>query len=165
MKTILCSALLLILTSAAHAGKGHVHGEGRLDVSIDKDLLTINLELPLDVAVSFERAPKNEAEKAALASASQALNTAALFVPTAAANCTAQAVKLVMPSFDGKGPQDHADIDVSYSYRCTTPAALKSIETGIFKQFKRLYRLETQRVGPSGQGAMRLTPKQPLLIW
>lgn len=168
MKRLLCSALLLVLVSAAHAGKGHVHGEGRLDVVIDKDQLTIRLELPLDAAVGFERAPGNEAEKAALANAGQALNAAALFVPTPAANCTAHPVKLLMPAFDGKGPQDHADIDATYRFRCATPAALKSIETGIFKQFKRLYRLETQRVGPKGpggQGAMRLTPKQPILIW
>lgn len=165
MKTLLCSALLLVLTSAVHAGKGHVHGEGRLDVAIDKDQLTISLELPLDAAVGFERAPKNEAEKAALEATAQALNTAALFTPTPAANCTAQPVKLVMPTFDGKGGQDHADIDATYSFRCAAPAALKSIETGIFKQFKRLYRLETRRVGPGGQSAMRLTPKQPILIW
>lgn len=168
MKRILCSALLFVVANVAHAGKGHVHGEGRLDVVIDKDLLTISLELPLDAALGFERAPRNDTEKAALASAGQALNTAALFVPTPAANCTAQPVKLVMPAFDGKGPQDHADIDATYSFRCATPAALKSIETGIFKQFKRLYRLETQRVGPKGpggQGAMRLTPKQPILFW
>lgn len=163
MKPILCSLLLLALASSANAGKGHVHGEGRLDVVIDRESIVITLELPLDVAVGFERAPKNDTERAALAAAEQALNQAALFVPTPAANCTAQPVKLALPAFDGK--QEHSDIDATYSFRCSTPAALKGIETGLFKQFKRLYRLEVQRVGPGGQGAARLAPKQPLLSW
>jgi hypothetical protein len=53
----------------AHAQ--HAHGEGRLDVVIDKDSIAINLELPLDAAVGFERAPRNEREKAALAADGQ----------------------------------------------------------------------------------------------
>ncbi|MDO9600880.1 MAG: DUF2796 domain-containing protein [Rhodocyclaceae bacterium] len=158
--SLLLTALLLFLP-AAHAQ--HKHGEGRLDVSIDKDLITLNLELPLDAAVGFERAPKNDREKAALAATGQTLNdAAALFVPSPAANCAAQSVKVEMPQFSGNA---HADIDASYVFRCANPAALKGIETTLFKHFKRLYRLEVQRVGPTGQGAARLTPKQPVLNW
>lgn len=164
MRTIHLLALLTVLALPAHAQ--HAHGEGKLDVVIDKDSIAINLELPLDAAVGFERAPKNEREKAALAAAEKALGDAALFVPTPAADCKAQVPKVVMPAFGAKAGHDgHGDIDASYAYRCTNPAALKSIETGIFKSFKRLYRLEAQRVGPSGQGASRLTPKNPILAW
>jgi hypothetical protein len=71
-----------------------------------------------------------------------------------------------MPAFGAKaGADDHGDIDASYVYRCAKPAALKSIETGLFKHFKRLYRLEARRVGPAGQGAARLTPKNPAITW
>ena len=157
-------ALLAAFALPAHAQ--HAHGEGRLDVVIDKDSLAINLELPLDAAVGFERAPRNEREKAALAAAERTLGDAALFVPTPAANCKAQAPKVVMPAFGAKASNDdHGDIDASYVYRCANPTALKSIETGIFKNFKRLYRLESQRAGPAGQGAARLTPKNPAITW
>lgn len=157
-------ALLAALALPAHAQ--HAHGEGKLDVVIDKDSIAINLELPLDAAVGFERAPKDEREKAALAAAEKVLGDPALFVPTPAANCKAQAPKVVMPAFGTKaGTDDHGDIDASYSFRCANPAALKSIETGIFKNFKRLYRLEAQRAGPTGQGAARLTPKNPAITW
>ena len=67
-----------------------------------------------------------------------------------------------MPQFSGDA---HADIDARYVFHCANPAALKGIETTLFKHFKRLYRLEVQRVGPVGQGAARLTPKQPVLNW
>lgn len=143
----------------------HVHGEGKLDIAIDKERLTIALELPLDVAVGFERAPKTETEKAALAAAQQALANPTLFVPTAAAACKAEAPKVVMPGFAKAGSGQHADIDATHEFRCANPAALKSVETTIFRNFKRLYRLEARRAGPGGQGAARLTPKRPVLNW
>jgi hypothetical protein len=164
MRPLHLFALLAAFALPAHAQ--HAHGEGKLDVVIDKDSIAISLELPLDAAVGFERAPKDEREKAALAAAEKALGDAALFVPTPAAECRPQPPKVVMPAFGAKaGADDHGDIDASYVYRCAKPAALKSIETGLFKHFKRLYRLEARRVGPAGQGAARLTPKNPAITW
>ena len=162
-KFALLATTLLLVIPAVHAQHKHVHGEGRLDIAIDKDTITLNLELPLDAAVGFERAPKNDKEKAALAATEKTLNdAAALWLPTPAANCSVQSVEIGMPKFDGG---EHADVDARYVFRCASPAALKGVETTIFKQFKRLYRLETQRVGPTGQGAQRLSPKQPILVW
>lgn len=170
MRPLLLLASLVTLaapTLPAHASKAHAHGEGKLEVVIDKGNITITLELPMDAAVGFERAPKNDKEKAALTAVQKSLgDTAVMFVPTTAAGCTAQPAKVAMPEFGGKAGDDaHADIDATYVFHCTRPEALKSIETGIFNSFKRLYRLEAQRVGPSGQGAARLTPKKPVLNW
>jgi len=153
----------LFFTLPAHAHKAHVHGEGRLDVAIEGDKITLALALPLDAVTGFERAPKNDKEKAALASAEKLFNDAgALFAPTPAANCAVHSVEVGMPKFDGG---EHADVEARYVFRCANPAALKGIETALFKHFKRLYRLETQRTGPTGQGAQRLTPKKPVLSW
>ncbi|HNO72619.1 MAG TPA: DUF2796 domain-containing protein [Accumulibacter sp.] len=160
-RTILLATLLCAMP--AFAQHKHVHGEGKLDASIDKDTITLELELPLDAAIGFEHAPKNDKQKAALAAVEKNLkDTAALWLPTPAANCTVQSAEVGMPKFDGG---EHADVDARYVFRCANPAALKGIETTIFKQFKRLYRLEAQRVGPAGQGAQRLTPKNPVLGW
>ena len=156
---------LAALSLPALAEKGHVHGEGSLEVVIDKGTLSLRLELPLDVAVGFERAPRDDKEKAALVAARQALSDPALFAPTPAAGCKAEPALIEMPKFEGRKPADHADIDASYEYRCAVPAALKSVETTIFKSFKRLYRLEAKRAGPAGQSAGRLTPKAPVFAW
>jgi hypothetical protein len=166
MRPHLLLTALLAAAPLAHAAPGHVHGEGRLDVAIDRDTVTLNLELPLDAAVGFERAPKNDKEKAALAAVQQALD-AVPFVPSAAARCALQTKEVAVPFLAGQPPAagEHADIDARYVFRCAAPAALKDIETSIFKSFKRLYRLETQRAGPGGQGAMRLTPNKPVLGW
>jgi hypothetical protein len=165
MRHLYLLAGFLALALPAHAGKAHVHGEGKLDVSIEKDTITLALELPLDAAVGFERAPKTDQEKAALTTAEKALRDPALFRPTPAAQCTAQPPQVAMPAFDGKQGDGHGDIDATYGFRCTNPGALKSVETTLFKSFKRLYRLEARRVGPAGQGAARLTPKSPVLNW
>ncbi len=165
MRHLYLLAGLLALALPAHAGKGHVHGEAKLDVVIDKDAVTLTLELPLDAATGFERAPKADHEKAALAAAEKALRDPALFLPTPAAGCTAQPPQVTLPALDGKQGDSHGDIDASYGFRCAAPAALKSIETTLFKGFKRLYRLEARRVGPTGQGAARLTPKNPVFSW
>lgn len=158
---------LLAAAGAAHAAKGHTHGVGRLDVVVDGQSLSFALELPLDAAVGFERAPKTAAEKAALDNAGKLLDDGAtLFAPTPAAGCTLQSAQVTVPFADGKpAAADHADIDAAYVFACANPAALKGFETAVFKHFRRLYRIEAQRVGPASQGAGRLTPKTPSLAW
>lgn len=172
MHSMLIAPLLVLLSALAlpvHAGKAHVHGEGKLEVVMDvakgRGTLSIRLELPLDVAVGFERAPHTEKEKADLAAIEKLLADGSLFVPAESAQCVSQPIVLSMPRFDVKTGAEHADVDVTYTYHCAAPTSLKSINTTVFKYFKRLYRLEARRVGPDGQGASRLTPKQPALIW
>jgi len=95
-------------------------------------------------------------------------NGAALFIPTPTAHCALVSSEVNMPFTKGKerGDKDgHADVDANYVFRCTSPAALKGIETTLFRRFKRLLHLDVQRAGPSGQGAAQLTPKQPVLSW
>lgn len=175
LNTILAGVLLGAL-SVAHAQQHkHVHGEGQLDIAIDKEIVTLSLELPLDAAVGFERPPKNDKEKAALASTAKLLNDgAALFRTTPEAQCALQTAQVQVPFTGGddrhghhahEGEQHHADITATYTLRCAVPTKLTFIETTLFTHFKRLYRLEARRVGPSGQGAQRLTPKKPQLVW
>lgn len=174
MKHRLLPLTLLFITGFACAQHKHVHGEGQLDVAIEGGKITLALSLPLDAAVGFERAPRNDKERAALADAVKALETAALYLPTPAAQCTLQSKEVHVP-FTGKddkhgahaheGETHHADIEATHVYSCAHPAALKNIETTLFKSFKRLYRLEAQRSGPAGQGKHRLTPKAPALSW
>lgn len=162
MKPIFLLAALPFVTPLAYAHK-HVHGQGMLNVVIDNGSISIELEMPLDAAVGFEHAPKTDNQKAALAEAEAVLKDAeTLFKPNAEADCLESNTEVAMPSFAGG---EHADIDAEYIYTCGNPAALKSIETTLFARFKRLYRLETQRSGPKGQGAQRLTPKKPVLTW
>jgi len=159
------SALIAVFLFAfpAYAHKPHVHGEGRLDVAILQDTITLDLKLPLEAVVGFERAPRNDKERAALANAEKLLNDpAALWQATPAANCVAESTKVIMPKLEKEG---HVDVEARYVFRCAQAAALRGVEAMLFRHFKRLHRIETQRTGPTGQGARRLTPNNPRLTW
>jgi hypothetical protein len=161
-KNIVLATIALASSFAVFAHNKHVHGEGRLDVAIDNTTVSLDLELPLDAVVGFERPPKNDKEKAALTLAEKTLKDAvALWILTPAANCRIESAQVSLPKFEG----EHADIDANYLFRCSNPSALKSIETSLFKSLKRLYRIEVQRIGPNGQGAARLSPNKPVLSW
>ena len=158
--------LAALISLPLMASGAHDHGAGKLDVTIEKDRITINLELPLDVLVGFERAPRNDKERQALTAAGAKLKDGAtLFSPTPAAACKLTKAELSLPFAEGAkaAPGEHADADASYEFACAQPKDLVGIETTLFKQFSRLYRLETQRVGPTGQGGGRLTPKAPVV--
>jgi hypothetical protein len=144
----------------------HAHGEGKLDIAIDKDgsPSTWNCRWTWRSASSARR---RTTRKRPRWPPRQDLADPALFMPTPAAACKVRngRSRQCMPIRQGRAETQHADIDATYEFRCANPAALKSVETTIFKSFKRLYRLEARRAGPAGQGAARLTPKNPVLAW
>ena len=165
IQTACCIALTLPLF--AHAAPAHVHGVAKIDLAVDGNKLTLSMEMPLDNLVGFEHLPKTDKQKAALAEAMTSLKNAAdLFVPTAAAGCKVEAVDVGDPFPGGKAKADgHADVDADYVFRCAQPAALKGLETKLFKRFGRLHRIDVQRATAAGQGAATLTPEQPGMRW
>ena len=140
IQTACCIALTLPLF--AYAAPAHVHGVAKIDLAVDGNKLTLSMEMPLDNIVGFEHLPKTDKQKAALAEAMKSLKDATdLFVPTAAADCKVEAVDVGDPFPGGKAKADgHADVDADYVFRCAQPAALKGLETKLFKRFERLRR-------------------------
>lgn len=164
MRRLWISVLALAFMVPAWALKPHVHGEGHLDVATDGSALTLELRLPLEVVVGFERPPRDDRQRQALNDGLRALEQAQrLFAPSAAAQCQLRAATVGEPSWNDAG---HGDVQAHYSYTCAQPAALRHLETAaLFERFKRLHRLHVQRIGPQGQGAARLTRAQPVLRW
>ena len=168
MKAICNVGLVLTFISAtAIAAPAHHHGSAKMDVSVEGNVLTIGLEIPMDSTVGFERPPRSDKEKAAYAAMTTKLkDAAALFSPTAAANCKPTGTEVRDPFPDGKAKSDgHADIDATYSFQCADPSALKGFETTLFKAFKRLHKIDVQRTTPSGQGKAKLSGNAPRLSW
>lgn len=183
------SVLVLLLLSffalPAFAHKGHVHGVGKLEVVVDGEQLRLRLESPLDNLLGFERAPRDDRERAAVRDMAAKLRQGErLFVPTGAARCRLAEVVIESPVLDpsllseagGAGrpawraaPQDHddghADLVAQYRFVCDRPAALTGMEVRLADQFKGLRRIDAQVVAPGKQSAARLTARARALSW
>lgn len=159
---LLLAAALAVVSApaAAQAAKGHkhahVHGAARLNVAIQEQAVTIELESPLDSFVGFERRPRTPAETAAL-DALQARMRApeGLFVFDTAAGCTltksAVESALFKPAAPGAKVSEHADIDARFEYRCTSPDKLTTLDVGLFEAYPKLARLQIEVASPKGQ--------------
>jgi hypothetical protein len=146
--------MLLALPALAPAHqKAHVHGQAKLEIVVDGQVLAIALESPLDGIVGFEHPPRTAAQKQAATQALAALkDPARLFTLPAAAGCRAEATEVSAPVLEGQASQDgHGDLQARWTFRCAAPEKLAGLEQGLFAAFPRLARLEVQAAGPKGQ--------------
>lgn len=94
-----------------------------------------------------------------------------LFSIPKAAGCTAEAQELKSPLFEpapeegsAKGEHHHSDIEAHYAFTCSTPDALKALDLAqFFKTFPGTHKFKVQLIGPSGQQAVEVTAKAPVL--
>lgn len=144
---------------ARGTGHAHVHGQARLDITLDGTRLVIEAELPMDTLTGFERAPRNDDERERLRSALGALRSPGLFRPTGDADCKPVAQTFAWPGAGETAlPADdaHSDLLLTHTFECARPARLSSIDVGLFDAFSRLRRIEARIVGPSGAQARTL---------
>lgn len=164
--TLFLAALATVsMTSVGAQGRPHSHGVGRLDVAVDVKGVSMQLEMPLDSLVGFERAPRNAREDRALKDALATLRTAgSLFATEPAAQCMSSNVRVSEPAL--KGGESHADVEAAYAFTCAKADALRAIDAaGLFKAFARLRNVEVQFVGPKGQAKRTLTRSRSALSW
>jgi hypothetical protein len=168
LKIIAAVALCSSVGAAMAAGKAHEHGTLKLDVAVEGNKLTIEMEAPLDNLLGFERAPRTDAERKAAADVLARLRSpdkgSPLFAMDAAAQCTLGKAEVQAPVLE-PGAQvatkdEHADLDASYEFTCSKPDALRTLDVGLFDAYKRIQRIDVQVAGPKGQA--RVTLKRPL---
>lgn len=160
---------LLALAPAASAlgapgGHGHVHGQARLDLTLEGARLTIEAELPMETLTGFERAPRTDDERARLQRALDALLATGVFRPAPDAGCkpATQALRWsgsAEPATATSGlPGDdtHLDLLVTHTFDCERPARLGVLEIGLFDILSRLRRIEARFAGPGGTQARTL---------
>lgn len=103
--------LLLSAQADATGGKAHQHGVGQLNIAVQGDHLSIELEAPANDIVGFEYAPRTAAEKQATRDATAKLrDSAALFVFPPAAECRLKEAEIEAPHAGGHDGHDkHQD--------------------------------------------------------
>lgn len=155
----------------------HEHGVGALNLVVDGNHVTIELDSPADNLLGFEYLPTTEADKAKVRALRAQLNAAeSLFVFPTAADCSLNEVELSSPLFDAvaddhghahqhgeKTDKAHADIQAHFHFTCTQAAELDQVEVALFSAFPGTERLLLQAIGPKGQQGGELSSAQNLI--
>lgn len=152
----------------------HVHGEVTLNLALENDMLSIEMEIPAINVVGFERAPRDAAEEKVVRDAAAWLGAgrALLGVP-AAAGCRRVAASVEAPKWSGArsqaagehdhdhdhdhGDEEHAHADylATASYKCGNPAALAWIEVWALRQLRDVTEVTVNVVTPAVQKSVR----------
>jgi hypothetical protein len=128
----------------------HAHGAAHLAMALDGEALVIEFESALYNIVGFERAPRNEAERQALADALDTLRDGAGLFAFSGGDCTAGEAELT--------ELGHSDVFVRYHFTCTGPGQLGAVTLNLFDRFAALEKIEAAFIGDR-QRAATLTPR------
>jgi hypothetical protein len=154
----------------------HVHGQVTLNLALENDLLSVEMEAPAINVVGFERAPRDAAEEKMVRNAAAWLGAgrALLGVP-AAAGCRRFEASVEAPKWSdakgkdaGKHDHDHdhdhehgdeehahADYLATASYKCSNPAALAWIEVWALRRLRDVTEVTVNVVTPEVQKSVR----------
>jgi hypothetical protein len=155
----------------------HVHGQGHLNMVIEGNKLSMELEVPGADIVGFEHEPGTPAQKAAIEEGKAKLADALrLFAPSPAAGCKLDEAAVSVEAEHGEdhkhGAQDaqheeedghHSEFRAKYSMTCSEPARLTSITFGYFDTFAGAQELDAAVIGPKGQSSFEVKRGMPSL--
>lgn len=164
-------AAQLPLAASAHGpSRAHVHGKASLDVAVAPQRVTLQLSIPLESLLGFERAPRSDDERArADAAVTRLRDAAVIFRIDPSAQCRAVSVELASAALKLGAPESddaasgHADLDATYEFACADAGKATFVDVALF-EFKRLHRVEVQGVDATGQFKRTLTPKDTRLV-
>ncbi len=148
----------------------HEHGVATLVVAVDGSRLSVELVAPAHDVVGFERAPADEAERAALARAEAVLaDHGRLFAMSKAAGCRVAGIAVSSPWRSGEAgvedrepagdaghPDDHADFIARWAFDCASPDRLAVLEVKLDAAFVTPVKVRADLLTADGQRSMWL---------
>jgi hypothetical protein len=164
----------------------HEHGRGILNIALEGNRLTMELEVPGADIVGFEHKAVSRKDKAAVAAAEKRLSEPlTLFKLPAAAGCVVKEASAAIEGADHdhaksagsndrekgapKGPAAHShdgahsQFHAQYAFDCTAPASITSIEFEFFRAFSAAQKLEVNLISPKGQTKLEISRSKPRL--
>lgn len=155
----------------------HEHGHGKLNIAIEGNRVSMELEAPGADIVGFEHEASTPGQKAAVEKAKATLGDAlAVFRLPAGAGCKlAEAKVAVLAEGERAGHKEeakpdgakeekhHSEFHVTYTIDCASPAKLTGIEFKYFDLFAKAQELDVNLVTPKGQTSYEVTREQPRL--
>ncbi len=165
----------------------HVHGHGNLNVAVEDQRVSMELEVPGMDIVGFEHDATTEDQKAAMEKAkAQLAQPLSVFKLPAAAGCTVADAKVAVEAehhHDGDADEDHdhdhdkaagedhdhdeheghKEFHVTYALDCTKPASITAIDFDYFKLFAGAHDLTVNIVTAKAQNTYNVTRDAPSL--
>jgi hypothetical protein len=176
---IAIAGTLIAAMPASAQQHAHAHGRLALDVAVDAQSITVQIESPLDSFVGFERAPRTDAERKRVADMVARLNAADRLLQVQVdprTECELSKVELESatlglgrakkPSEKPAGDSEHADIDITAIFACAKAADARFIDTKrLFDTFKGIRTIDAQVASAQGQSKRVLRPDSARLSW
>jgi Protein of unknown function (DUF2796) len=160
----------------------HQHGHGRLNIAIDQNNVSIELEAPGADIAGFEHEPSTPEQKAALDKAKAQLNDGlSLFKVPEAAQCKLTDAKIASQAEPehadeahqageaedkheaGEHHHHHSEFHVEYTLDCKSPSQITSMTIDYFKAFAGAQALTVSVIAPKGQSSYEVTRDNPNL--
>lgn len=166
----------------------HEHGHGTLNMAVEQNRISLELDVPGMDVVGFEHEPGTPEEKAAAEKAQVLLSQGlTLFKLPEAAQCTLTDAKV---SIEAEGEDDHEpggenvegggdhadagktegtakpahnDYNASYVIDCAKPAAISTIRFDYFKSFAEAQKLTVNIVTSKAQNTYEATRQEPVI--
>lgn len=137
----------------------HVHGMATLDLVMDGQELMMHLRSPLMNFLGFEHQPETEQQKAIYQDMLQQLERKDSLLTVEGTTCQAESIEIEDP-FENLDQEGHADVDVSYFFRCEQADKITGLKINLFDLYNRIETLQVQMVLPNGQQQLELNPQR-----
>jgi len=128
----------------------HEHGKVTLNVALEGQALSIELDAPADNVIGFEHAPRTDAERSAIATAATLLQSGnGLFAFPPGAACKFAKSELHAPEW--QEGQHHADYEASFSFTCGQPQRLDWLQLPLLAKLREVRQAQVNVVTAKSQ--------------
>jgi Protein of unknown function (DUF2796) len=160
----------------------HVHGRGTLNIAVEGDKVSMELETPGMDIVGFEHAAKSKRDLSAVEKAKAQLSAPlSLFALPASAGCrlSASSVTIEHGEHDHSGKEEatatkengsasakeegHSEFHAEYTFECASVNNITAIEFGYFRAFAGAEKLDINLITPKGQSKFEASRAKPTI--
>lgn len=139
---------------AKDAHKAHVHGISTLDISIEKNKIEAEVEIPGIDLVGFEGEAKTKEHKDNLKKVTDLLTKDYnLFLMSEEAGC-----KVTKRDLNTDHKKGHSDYEYKIEYECSDISKVTELDVNLFRDIETMKKITVQLVTETDQKSFKLSP-------
>lgn len=148
LTVVFATAALFAQAKKAPAQHAHSHGEAKVNIGVEGNGGTVEIEAAADPIIGFEHKPKNAAEQKKVDTAIAGLKAriAQAVVIPASYGCAFTPNKV---HFEVEG--SHAEVHAEFAIKCAKPLKGATITFGLSKLYPEIESVKVQAISDSGQ--------------